>query len=85
METFYSGFAAFLLGGATAVLVGLLAVNTVVRLYYAVRKCGLVIWIKEGISVYIFTDRKRLHRANAMFRMAMDIRDNRISRLGHIG
>jgi hypothetical protein len=66
-------------------LIGLVLINMAVRLYYATRKCGLVMNIKEGIPVYVFADRKRLQRAHAMFRMATDIRDHRISQLGHIG
>lgn len=64
---------------------GLLLVNAVVRGYYSVRKCGLVVWIKEGISVYVFTDHKRIQRAIAMLRMLTDLRDRRIGTLGHLG
>ncbi len=79
----------FLLGAILTlvffVLVGVIFVNTVVRLYYAVRKCGLVLWIKDGVSVYAFSDRKRIRQANVMHRMVTEIRDDRIARLGHIG
>jgi hypothetical protein len=78
-------FGALVLGVLMFLALGVLLVNLVVRLYYAVRKCGLVLWIKEGVSVYVFSDRKRLRQANAMHRMVTEIRDNRISSLGHLG
>lgn len=42
----------------------------VVQYYYRVNKCGLVWAIKEGVSVYIFTNRNKLSRANSLYRLA---------------
>lgn len=72
---------------ATPVLLGLLflMLEVVVRLYYLFSKCGLVLWIKEGISVYIFSDRKLLTKANSLIRLVRIQRDQRIAALGHIG
>lgn len=66
-------------------VVGVVSVSVVVRFYYSVRKCGLVLWVKDGISVYVFSDRKRIRQANLMHRMVTEMRDDRIARLGHIG
>jgi hypothetical protein len=77
--------AGLLIGLVIFVLLGVVLVNLVVRFYYAVRKCGLVLWIKGGISVYVFSDRKRIRHANVMHRMVTEMRDNRITKLGHIG
>jgi hypothetical protein len=66
-------------------LAGLVLVNLVVRLYYSIKKCGLVLVVKDGVSVYAFTDRKRSGLATAMLRMVTDRRDERIAQLGHLG
>jgi hypothetical protein len=85
LAVFREPVVAFVIGLVVLVLLGLLLVNMMVRLYYAVRKCGLVLWIKEGICVYVFSDRKRLRQANVMHRKVTEIRDSRISSLGHLG
>lgn len=43
--------------------VGILLVPWAVKLYYRVKKSGVVFWVQEGIPVYIFADRPNLHRA----------------------
>jgi len=72
---------------AVPVLVGFLflMLEIVVRLYYMFSKCGLVLWVKEGISIYIFSDRKLLTKANSLIRLVRIQRDQRIAALGHIG
>ena len=62
-----------------------IAFEVVVRFYYLVSKCGIVLWIKDGVSIYIFTDRKLLTKANSLIRMLRFQRDERIAALGHIG
>lgn len=68
--------------GAVIVLgtfgVGILLVPFIVRWYYKVNKCGLVGVVKEGLAVYVFTNRNRLVRANAMWRTCLELRDKRI-------
>jgi hypothetical protein len=49
-----------------------------VRLYYSLRKCGLVWVIREGVSVYTFANRKKLVRANQIYRMCTQLRDERL-------
>ncbi len=84
-EARLSSVAAIFLGAVFAVLVGLVAVNFVVRLYYAFNKCGLVLAIKGGVNVYVIADRKRLPLAMSMYRMAADNRDGRVAAFGHLG
>jgi hypothetical protein len=52
----------------------------VVRVYYKINKCGMVFSIKEGISVYIFANRSRLNRANVMWRICAQLREERIEK-----
>ena len=73
------------LGLLTAVLMvalgmglGLLSVLLTVRLYYSLNKCGLVWWIREGISVYVFTNRGKMNRANNLYRLSCQVRDERL-------
>jgi hypothetical protein len=48
----------------------LLLLPYVVQYYYRVNKCGLVWAIREGIAVYLFSNRNRLVRANQLYRLA---------------
>lgn len=66
------------LGLALSCLVFLLAIKS----YYRFVKCGLVWWIREGISVYIFTNRSKLSRANHLYRLCTQARDERIKLMG---
>lgn len=52
-----------------------------VRGYYRFHKCGLVWVVREGISIYVFTNRKKLGRANHLFKLGMQIRERRYAEL----
>lgn len=65
---------AFLTAGFSLLLLPL-----TVRLFYRFKKSGLVLWVREGIPVYIFSDRKRLINANRLYRTALALRENRIA------
>lgn len=58
--------------------VGLLTVYMTIRFYYLLNKCGLVWWIREGISVYVFTNRGKMNRANHLYRLSCQVRDERL-------
>lgn len=60
---------------------GLVLFPYVVKWYYRIHKCGLVWSIREGVSVYLFTNRNRLTRANQLYRDASAQHDIRISEL----
>lgn len=49
-----------------------------IRFYYRFFKCGLVLWVREGISVYAFCNRGLMIRANNLYRAASDARADRI-------
>lgn len=66
------------LGGLFSVL--LLIVST--KIFYRLRKCGAVWWIREGVSVYAFCNRKRLVRINALSRKAIHLRDLLVTSAG---
>jgi len=53
-----------------------------IKLFYARVKCGFVWWVREGIAVYTFTNRSRMRRANHLYRLCVDMRDEQIRALG---
>jgi hypothetical protein len=54
-----------------------------VRFYHRKHKSGLVFWIREGVQVYAFIDRKRMLVANRLYRECMNLREDRLRALGH--
>ena len=61
---------------------GLLLAPFLVKTYYNLNKCGVVFVIREGVSVYVFTDRDRLIIANRLYRMVMQAREMRVREIG---
>jgi len=57
--------------------IGLLLIPFIVKWYYKIKKCGLVFIIKEGLSVYVFVNRNRMSRSNALWRITTDKREDR--------
>lgn len=78
------GLLAGLLVVALGLALALLVVFTTIRLYHRLNKCGLVWWIREGISVYVFTNRGKMNRANHLYRLACQVRDERLKVVGHL-
>lgn len=60
--------------------IGILLIPLIVKWYYKVNKCGMVFFIKEGMSVYMFVNRNRMSRSNALWRLISEIRDERIAK-----
>ncbi|MUG98477.1 hypothetical protein F7734_41755 [Scytonema sp. UIC 10036] len=60
----------------------LLLLPFVVQSYYRIYKCGLVLAVRGGIPIYIFTNRKLLTRANALLRLLTISREDRIKLRG---
>jgi hypothetical protein len=54
--------------------IGLLLLPLIVRLFYRYKKSGLVFWVREGIPIYIFSDRKSLVVANRLYRISNSVR-----------
>lgn len=69
-------------GGLLALLLG---IEFVIRVYYAFSKCGIVLWIKDGVSIYMFCDRGKTVRVNSLLRCMREARDQRVQQLGHLG
>lgn len=63
--------------------IGIILLPVVAIIYYRIKKCGLVFWIREGVSVYMFTDRNRLIIANRLYRLVMNAREVRVREIGH--
>lgn len=58
-----------------------LLVPFIVKFYYGAVKCGIIFWIKEGIPVYIFANRKFIVRANMFCREVALQREKRLKAL----
>jgi hypothetical protein len=61
----------------------LILLPVTIRLYYRFKKSGIVLWIREGLQVYAFIDRKRMRIANQLYRVCADLREERLRALGH--
>jgi hypothetical protein len=74
-------FGAFII---TLILFGLalILLPLVVQWYYRFNKCGIVIAVRGGIPIYIFTNRRLLTRANALCRYMTISREERIKLRG---
>jgi hypothetical protein len=71
----------YLYVGAVTIMtagLGLLLLPLSVRLYYRFKKSGLVLWVREGVSVYAFSDRKLLGRANDLYRQTALLQEQRL-------
>jgi hypothetical protein len=62
--------------------IALILLPFIVRLYYRFKKCGIIISVRGGLPVYIFTNRKLLTRANALWRLLTTSREERIKLTG---
>lgn len=62
--------------------VALLLLPLTLRVYYSFKKSGLVFWVREGVSVFLFTDRKRLPAATDLYRMTSALREVRLAEIG---
>ncbi len=62
--------------------IALIILPFLVRFYYRFKKCGIVISVRGGLPVYIFTNRKLLTRANALWRLLTTSREERIKLRG---
>ncbi len=53
----------------------------IVKAYYALVKCGIVFWVREGVPLYIFSNRRYLKRANWLCRGVTSCREKRLKAL----
>ena len=73
-----------LLGAVLAILLSLLLLPFTVRLYYRFKKSGLVLWVREGLAVVVFIDRKRMSNAKRFYRLCCDQREERVRTIAQI-
>lgn len=62
--------------------IALLLLPIFVQFYYRFNKCGILIAVRGGIPIYIFTNRKLLTRANTLCRVMTVSREERIKLRG---
>jgi hypothetical protein len=84
----FAFFSSVVSGGAVLVpllvlVIGLLLVPLVVRITYRFVKSGLVLWVREGLAMAVFIDRRRIALANRFYRLSSELRDERIREIGH--
>ena len=80
---FILGFAIHPAVSILFLILSVLALPLTVRLYYRLNKSGIVLWVREGLYVYAFVDRKRMRLANELYRRCTDLREARLRSLGH--
>ena len=80
---FVLGFALHPAASIGTLLLGILVLPLVIRFYYRRHKSGIVLWIREGLQVYAFIDRKRMRLSNQLYRLCMNLREERLRALGH--
>jgi hypothetical protein len=81
--SFLFGFAIHPALSIVTLLLSLLLLPLTIRIYYRLKKSGLVLWVREGLMVYTFIDRKRMRVSNQLYRMATNLREERLKVLGH--
>ena len=64
-----------------ALIFCLFLIPFIVKVYYSQVKCGIVFWIKEGVPIYIFANRKFIVRANMFCREVTLRREARLKAL----
>ena len=69
--------------GVIVFLLSLALLPLTVRIYYRFKKSGIVLWVREGLMIYAFIDRKRMRLANQLYRRCTDAREERLRSLGH--
>lgn len=62
-------------------IVGILLLNSWVRLFYSLNKSGLVWCVREGINVYAFANRSNINKVNAVWRKVSLLREQQKIRL----
>lgn len=59
----------------------LLLIPVVIFWYHKHAKCGIAFVVREGLNVWMFTNRKRLTIANRFYRRVMMVREKRVQTL----
>jgi hypothetical protein len=78
----WTGVVIHALAALALAVIAVLFVPVYVRYYYRRHKSGVVLWIREGISVDAFIDRGRMLVANRLYRECMNLREERLRAIG---
>lgn len=78
-----AGFSVTPVASLVTLAIGVALLPVTVRLYYRIKKSGLLFWVREGKPVYLFVDRKRMRIANRVYRNALALREQRLREAGH--
>jgi hypothetical protein len=65
-----------------ATVLALLLVPLVIKITYRFVKSGLLVWVREGMTMLVFIDRRRIALANRFYRLSSELRDERIREIG---
>lgn len=71
-----------IIGVALGVALSIVLLPITVRLYYRYMKIGVVLWVREGLSIQIFIDRKRMNNAKRFYKLCCDQREERLRTVG---
>ncbi|MEO0927233.1 MAG: hypothetical protein AAFY63_15300 [Cyanobacteria bacterium J06643_13] len=74
--SFAAGVSAFV--SLVVFLLFILLTPFIVKAYYGLVKCGIVFWVREGVPLYIFSNRRYLKRANWLCRGVTSCRERRL-------
>lgn len=56
----------------------------ITRIFYSLKTCGLVFWVREGVPIYVFTRHNRLSKARNLYRIYSECREARIAEVGSL-
>jgi hypothetical protein len=86
VSVFFSiaGWFIYPLVAVLVILFSILFLPTVIRLYCRFYKSGLLFWVREGVPVYIFIDRKRMSNAKRFYRLCCNQREERVRDVGKL-
>jgi hypothetical protein len=72
------GFSLGPVGAVLFFLLSLVLLPLTVRFHYRLQKSGIMVWVREGMPIYAFIDRKHMRLANQLYRTASDAREERL-------
>lgn len=58
--------------------IGLVLAPAIAAFYYRARKSGVVFWVREGIPIYMFSDRQGMRQAQSVAALAVNAKRGRV-------
>lgn len=75
------GFAITLLAGIASFFLLPFVINFLMMAFYRLNPCGLACWIRERRPVVVFVNRENMVKANRLYRLWSNLRDQRVKSL----